>query len=573
MADNMKAAILALTGWTLCALLALPLPAQDRPIPDTSGLHQDSLTRLFKGNYTPPPVHTLQLRGENLLMDMIKDGRIELTEEDAVRLALAGNVDINVLRYNPYHSLWGVEGSRSVLNPTIQFSSNMNRLVTPSTSALQGGTTLLSLSNLYSVDIHKPFAPGLDFDFNFNTTRARTNSIFSSLNPSITSTWSIGITQHLLKDFGNISRTRFLTIARNNYDVTLEGFISGATEIITRVLNAYWELVFNDEDIKVKEASLNLARTVLDQTRIQAEVGTMSSLDVLQAEAEVAGRNQQVIVSRNSRRITEDQLKKLISSQLDPGRIVATIVPASRPEEPEAPPRSATEAIERALEVRPEVKQLLINQETNKLQVEYARNQLRPTLDFVAGYSQNGLGGDTIIRDYSGGLFGAPIIGFVPGGFGDSLNSLFSGRNLGYTFGLTFRVPIGNDQARASSAQAQIAYKQGEENLRSLRQQIALEVRQAFDAMELNRSSVEAADVTVRYQQQRLQGEQDKYMLGASTTRFILEAQRDLQNAQSILLQAKIDWIKSRIAFDKAMGNTFDAHNIILAEALNLPGK
>jgi outer membrane protein TolC len=262
-----------------------------------------------------------------------------------------------------------------------------------------------------------------------------------------------------------------------------------------------------------------------------------------------------------------------MSSNLDPGLIAATIIPTSLPAAPPLPPPSITDAVEQALKVRPEVKQMLIAQETNRLQVDYARNQLRPTLDFTAGYSQNGLGGDAIVRDYSGGLFGAPIIGFEPGGFGDSLHSLFTGSYSGYTLGLTFRVPIGNDQARAGSAQAQIVYKQGEENLRSLRQQIALEVRQAYDALELNRASVEAAEVTVRYQQQRLQGEQDKYMLGASTTRFILEAQRDLQNAQSILLQAKIDWIISRIALDKSMGNTFEANNIVLSEALNLPGK
>jgi outer membrane protein TolC len=559
--------------WGVCAIFAFPLSAQEKRIPQLDKPQGGPFSRIFKSNYLQPPVATIRLRGEDSLNSMIRDGKLNLTDEDALRVALENNVDINVLRYNPYFSLWGIEGGRAVMNPSLQFNSNLNRLVTPSSSALQGGTTLLSLNNLYGVNVHKPFERGLDLDLNINSTRARTNSFFNSLNPSIATNWSIGITQHLLKDYGKISRGRFLTIARNNYNMSLESFVAGTANIVTNVLNAYWNLVFNDEDIKVKEASLQLARTILEQTGIQEQVGTMAPLDVLQAEAEVASRNQQVIAARNTRRITEDLLKKLISSRPDSGVASATIVPVSRATAPTPIKSSPAEAMQRALENRPEIRQQLIVQQNNKIQVDFTRNQLRPTLDFTASYSQNGLGGDQIIRDFSQGIFGAPIIGFVPGGFMDSLNSLFSGKYLGYALGFSLKVPLGNDQARTSNAQAQIAYKQGEESLRSLQQQIALEVRQAFNALELNRANVEAAEVTVRYQQQRLQGEQDKYMLGASTTRFVLEAQRDLQNAQTVLLQAKIGWIISRIALDKAVGDTFAAHNIVLGDVLNLPGK
>jgi len=201
------------------------------------------------------------------------------------------------------------------------------------------------------------------------------------------------------------------------------------------------------------------------------------------------------------------------------------------------------------------------------------RNQLRPILDFTASYSQNGLGGDVILRDYSQGIFNAPLIGIQNGGLLDSLSSLFGGSNIGYAFGFNLKIPIGNDQARANHAQAQIAYLQGEESLRSLRQQIALQVRQAFDTVEMNRNSVAAAQVAVDYQQKRLQGEQDKYELGASTTFLVLQAQRDLENSQNVLLQAKIAWIQSRIALDQAVGDTLSTHSIALDDALNLPKK
>ncbi len=558
--------------WSACFLLTVPLWCQNNQFPQVQ-THGSAARRMLFSDYTTPTVRPIKVRGESLLASMIKDGRLEVSDEDAIRLALANNVDINVQRYVPYNAIWGIEASRAVLNPTVQFSPSMNRLVTPATTALQGTPTALTLNNLYTVDIHKPFVQGLDVDFSFGTTRMRTNNFFSSLNPAITTQWTLGATQHLLQGFGPIARGHFLDIARNNYSVSLESFSSSVITIVSNVLNTYWNLVFNDEDIKVKEASLKLAQITLDQTQTQAQVGTMAPLDVLQAQAQVASVNQELVVSRFNRKITEDQLKKLISPRSEIASIAATIVPASRPLPPPAPPSDVEKAVQRALEIRPEVKTQLLNQANNKIQVDYTHNQLKPTLDFSVTYSQNGLGGDTIIRDFSQGIFNAPLVGIQPGGFLDSMSSLFSGSYNGYSFGFNLKIPIGNDQARANNAQAQIAYLQGEESLRSVRQQIALQVRQAYDTMEMNRNSVSAAQVAVDYQEKRLQGEQDKYALGASTTFLVLQAQRDLENAQNVLLQAKIAWIQSRIALDQAVGDTLTAHNIILEDALNLPKK
>jgi outer membrane protein TolC len=565
----LTARLMTCSAW---ALLALPLAAQDRQLPQVQP-QGNSFTRLFLSDYTTPAVRTIEVRGESLLNSMIKDGKLQISGEDAVQLALANNVDINVLRYVPYLSLWGIESGKAVLNPTIQFSPGINRIVTPATSALQGGAAVLNLSNLYSVNVHKPFEPGLDLDFNFSATRARTNSFFSSLNPSVTSMWSFGVTQHLLQGYGKISRARFLQVARNNYNQSLENFSSGLIAIVSNVLNTYWNLVFNDEDIKVKEASLKLAQVTLDQAKIQEEVGTMAPLDVLQAQAQVASVNQQLVVSRFNRKITENQLKKLISSRTDPALIDATIVPTSRPLPPPPPPASVTAAIDRALEIQPEIKAQLVTQANNKIQVDYSRNQLRPVLDFTASYSQNGLGGNKIVLDFSKGFADVSSTPGPTGGLLDSLSSLFSGSNIGYAMGFSLKVPIGNDQARVNYAQAQITYNQGEENLHALRQQIALQVRQAYDSIEMNRASVEAAQVAADYEEKRLQGEQDKYSLGAGTTFLVLQAQRDLQNAESVLLQAKIAWIQSRIALDQAIGDTLANHNIVLDDALSLPKK
>jgi outer membrane protein len=560
-----------LSVFGVCAFLVLPLSAQEQQIP-TFQPEGHLLTRIFKNAHETPPVRTLEVRGESLLQSMIREGKLEISEQDAVNLALTNNLDINVLRYTPYLQLWGVEGGKAVLNPIVTFGPSLSRSVTPSTSALQG-SSVFSLIHLYSLNVHKPLASGQDLDFSYSTTRARTNSPFSSLNPSFTSVWSIGFTQHLLQGRGSLNRARFLHIARNNYDISLDNFAAGVITIVNSVLNAYWNLVYHDEDIKAKEAALKLARLTLDQAQVQAQVGAMAPLDVLQAQAQAAGVNQQLIVSRYNRTITEEQLKKMISSRLGNAPMEATVVPTSRALPPAPPAGTLADAIQRSIENRPEVKAQLTNLANSRIQVDYTKKQLLPVLDFTASYAQNGLGGNVIERDYSKGFLNAPILAVIPGGFGDSLSSLFGMSNLGYALGLNFRIPIGNNQARVDNAQAQIAHRQGEENLRALRQQITLQVRQAYELVALNQASVAAAQVAVDYQERRLQGEQDKYALGAGTTFLVLQAQRDLQNAQSVLLQARIAWIQSRIALDQAVGDTLAAHNIVVEDVLSLPKK
>jgi outer membrane protein TolC len=525
--------------------------------------------RIISENYKMPVTYPYESGADASLDAMIRDGKLEISQEDVIRLALENNVDINIERYSPYFNVWGVERNKSILNPIVGFNSNFNRMVTPASSFLQGGTTVLNIASVYDFTVHKPFEPGLDLDFEFKTTRSRTNSLFFNLNPYVTPVLGIGITQHLLKDQGRISRSRGLKIARNTVGMSEDAFIAKTSELLTNVLNTYWDLAYCEDDIRLKEASLKLAQVVLDQNKIQAEVGTLAPLDVVQAEAEVASRKQQLVVAQFNRKLAENQMKKLISSRNDPGMIEAQIITATKPSDPPAPVSDVGQAVQRAMEIRPEIKQALLDLDNRKIQVQYTKNQLRPVLDFTASFSQNGLGGNQIIREQlPDQIWGGPIIGTIPGGIWDSLNSLFSEKYLGYALGLNLKLPVGNDEARANSAQAQIDVRQAEERMRALRQAIALEIRQAYDRYNLNQASLQAAEVTVRYQKQRLQGEQDKYNLGATTTRSVIEAQRDLQDAYTIWIRARIDLIKSRIAIDKAIGETFPAHNIELNEAL-----
>ena len=559
-----------LAGWVLlvCISHVLPLSAQVNSAEPRKELTGNPLKRIFYKDFQAPVIRKFEPGRDDSLQSMVREGRLQLAEADVVRLVLQNNVDVNVERYTPYFNAWEVTKQRAVLNPLILFSTNVDRLVTPSTNVLQGGDTLLNLNTLYDLTIRKPFENGTDIELNYYTRRLRTSNFFDSVNPAIVSNLGVTFTQHLLKDSGSISRGRLLRIAKNNLGMSQEDFVARTSDILGNALNIYWDLVFNAADIQVKEGAMKLAETVLEQNKIQLEAGTMTRLDVVEAEAVLATQNEQLVAARHNYRLTADQLKKLISSQSDPGMLLEPLEAVSAVT-PRTPSNDITRAIQRAMETRPEIKQLLMDLESKQIQIDYTRNQLLPSLDLVANYSQNGLGGPRTLRDFSASLLNPPIISVQEGGFWDSLDGLVSRKYLGYTMGFTLRVPIGNDEARANNAQAQIAYRQGEGRLRSLRQKIAIEVREAYERMEISKARMAAAESTVRFNETRLQGEQDKYSLEHSTSRYLLQAQGLLADAQSRLLRAKVDLIKSGIAVDRAVGEIFQTYNIEVQGALD----
>src|SRR5206468_3611756 len=99
---------------------------------------------------------------------------------------------------------------------------------------------------------------------------------------------------------------------------------------------AYWDLVFAAEDIKVKQRSMDLAQKTLSDNRIQVDIGTLAPIDLVQAESEVANRRVQFVTSTYTEVQTQDQVKKLITSQGDPGTVLAKLMPMQGVPKPDA---------------------------------------------------------------------------------------------------------------------------------------------------------------------------------------------------------------------------------------------
>ena len=506
--------------------------------------------------------------GQTRLEGELRGGELLLSERDAIEMALRNNLGVNVRRLDPVFSTWEAEKLRSAYDPTTSFGFNWDRTNAPTASILAGGDTITDIFTNYDFSFQKPFSKGSSIEASFSGARNRSTNFFTSLVPAIDTDLKIEFRQNLLRGLGKVDTEYRLEVARNNVDISEMEFAQQVLDTVTEVQIAYWDLLFSRRDIDVKQKSLELAQEILSQNQARFEVGSAARLEVVEAEAEVASRKEQLVRSQFRRKQIQDRLVSLITSFEDPRELKAEILPTQRPFVPDPVLDNFDLLMSRARERRPELLQADAQIVNNRVELDRTRNQLKPDLDMVLAFRLIGLGGNRVIRDFSDGFENPPVVGFQPGGIGDSFSQLFSGDFYGYTVGLDLRLPFGNVDARADNAKAQINLQRTELQRQAAAQRVAREIREALTEIDMNYASLEAASATVRLGQERLEGEQARFEVGRGTTRTVIEAQRDLVLAAVTELQAQVNLIKSHVQLDRATGATLEKHQIRTREQL-----
>ena len=352
----------------LVMLVFLRTPAPARAEINTSFV-KEFLNRYRPSKAGLPAAATAQSSQD--LASLIRTGQLPLSIGDLINLMLQNNLDVGVNRLTPLSSVYLTETMYRPFEPTLHLQATAGRNTVPATSQLIGAQSLSTLGGAYSVGFSQALATGTNIGVDFAMNRNSSNSAFNTFNPSYTGLLRYSFSQHLLKDYGRVNNMR--------------------------QIRSYWDLVFAAEDIKVKQRSVDLAQKTLSDNQIQVRIGTLAPIDVVQAESEVANRRLQYITSTYTEVQTQDQVKKLITSQGDPGLVLAKLIPSQvvpKPQPSDVLP--VEQAIKVALENRPEIKQLQLDLQNKKIDLEYTKNQLLPTVDFIASYSQNGVGGNNV---------------------------------------------------------------------------------------------------------------------------------------------------------------------------------
>jgi outer membrane protein TolC len=480
-----------------------------------------------------------------------KDEPLILSLQDGIKLVLQNNLDITIEQQNPAISQADITIQKANFDPSLTLDVNIDRsIVAPFSNSLDATQGTDNAHVNYNAELTQKLLTGGNYDLNFTNQRLHTNITSNALinpgliNPSYTSVLLLTLTQPLLKNFGFEVNEAQIKIARNNYLISQELFEARVIDLILRTQEQYWDLVFARQNLKVQQQSLRSAQELLATNRERAEQGLLASIEVLVAEAGVASQQENIITAEKAIKDAEDNIRQLINL---PDRSLMeefAILPVDEPDTEEKT-FDAKAVVRTAIEKRPDVRQAKVTIITNGINYRTAKNQLLPGLDFIGSIGLNGLGGS----------------------FPGDMEQLGSTDFYSWSAGLQLVYPLGNRSARASFARSHVVLDQSAFSLRSLEQNVILEVKEAVRRVQTDFRRIESNRKARVLAEKKVEAETERFNVGLSTTKNVLDFQRDLATAEGNELRAITDYNKSLANLEKVRGTSFEKNGIVFDES------
>jgi outer membrane protein len=581
-----------------------------------------NILKPYESIHVEPSVLTNSPRVDQL----ISDGKLKVSLQDAVELALENSMDIAVQRYYPWIADDSIlkaksgsfgygtpgaafAGSSAAINPfslnivtfdpIISSSASVADVSVPINNPFISGTGSAGLTGLkshstqFNNQYSQTFETGTNITVNWNNTRS-SSAAANFFNPSVSSQLSFSFSQPLLNGFGLAVGTRNIRIAKNNRKIADWAFTQQAITTVTNTITAYWELAYARENVGVQEQAVAVAQKLFEDNKKQLEIGSMAPLDVTRAESELATRHQDLIVAQTLKLQDEQILKNAISKDpLAPNLINVEIITTDRPKQPAAiETASFEESVKEAFAKRPDLQEQLLNLKNSDIDVKATRNALLPSLAIGGFYQSSGLAGNSAIKgtstvvssgipivDANGNpvlVNGVPIFepaiktpttGTSQEGFTTAESQIFHNQFPEYAAQLTLTLPLRNRSAQADNARALLVQRQLETQMQQLRNSALLDVRNTYIALTQDRAQVEAASKARELQQQTFEAEQKKYMLGASRVYDVILTQRDFITAQGNEIRALANLEEAKANYERAVGRTLEVNRVTIADA------
>jgi outer membrane protein len=439
-----------------------PQPAvpPGRNLPPPTGVDYSKSARQlpnFLAPYIPRKVPPPSFGNTPRIEELLKDGKVMLSLDDAIALALANNLDLAIARYNlptadtdilltnaggsPRGVNTGVvqgtpggTGAASAgasgggaggtsagaggagaggggivqttsgagptpdsFDPILSGTLNFEHARFPVANAVTIGANSLSQNQTTAnFTYFQGFSTGTAVTVTFNNSRIASSNRFNFLNPTLQSSFRATVRQHLLQGLGRGINRRLIVQAKNNKKITEESFRQQVISTVTQIQNIYWDLVAAYEDVKVKEQSLALAQKTLSDNKKQVEIGTLAPIEIVRAQSSVAQGEQDLLTSRTNLQLQELFMKNAITRNL-PGNsalMQAHVVPIDTVAIPQQENLPPVdELIQVAYANRPDYIQARITLKNDEINMRGANNGLLPTLDILGFYGASGQGG------------------------------------------------------------------------------------------------------------------------------------------------------------------------------------
>ena len=442
--------------------------------------------------YLPSRVSPPNLVNSGLLDSLVRDGKLYLSLHDAITLALENNLDIAIARYNIpiaavdlqrargggvtlgvntgivqntpgagvggigaapsgagaggtsggaggagagasglVQSTLGTGTAVSSFDPIISGAFNVDHQVLPVINEqIYGVPTLNTVTTNGDVAYRQAFAPGTRLTVLLYNQRQSANSPFFNLSPSLSSTFEFKVTQPLLAGFGFLPNKRYIRIAKNNQKISNLAFKAQVIATVTQIENLYWDLFNAYQEEQVKERSLQFAQQSYSNAQKQFGLRAIPEMDVVRSETEVAKRAQDVTVAKTNLQLQQLLMKNALTKNLnDPILLAMPVIPTSQIDMGAvAVQGDVADLVHTAMQDRPELVESQIDLRNHKLTLKTARNALLPTVNLVAYYAGNALGGQLNPNYGAGATAGAlpPNTSNLPTGFGGVLRNAFN---------------------------------------------------------------------------------------------------------------------------------------------------
>jgi outer membrane protein len=472
---------------------------------------------------------------------------VDLKIEEAVARALERNLDIAVERLNPTTFDFSIAALEATYRPALTSALGYRDSTAFSRSQTAGGDVLTTETATANAGLAQNVRwGGGAYSFTFGNTRVAQSDLFATRNPALNTNLNAVYVQPILRGFKTDATRTQLRVTAINQDISEIQLDTTINNTLANVRNAYWDLLFAQQAMRVAQSSLELAEKLITDNRARVEIGTMAPIDVVQSEAEAATRRQTLATAEATLLTAELALKRQIVSGTNDPLWAARINPVDRPSfAPE--PIDLQGAITKAIADRTDIAQAKKTLESNDVTLRGLQDSTLPALDLTAGYGVAGVGGTVFERSSLGGS----VARVIPGGYNDALRTLANLDAPTWNLQLNLSYPIGTSAAEAGVARAKLQIQQTQAQLRALELQVATEVTTTALNVQSNQKRIDAATAARELAQKRLEAENSKFEVGMSTNFLVVQAQRDLADAQITELRALLDYQKSRVDFER----------------------
>ena len=621
----------------LCFSIALPGFAQTPEMSTSSSTFLSWFTR----NYVPHPVRKISWADSDRMDKIMRAGNIYLSLRDAIALALENNLDIENARFNlpqaeanllraqsgnlltnvsnnvssgpPSATSGGVlagsggfgvvssggggggqQGVLSGLNvqlagtaipsldPAFSTSASYYHQTTPLTSAFSVGTNfLISAAKSWNYGVSQGFLTGTNVSLSMNNTFGYwQNAPNNDFNPTTNASLGLFVSQNLIKGCCVALNNRVIRVAKNQIRISDLTFKQQIILTVANIASLYWDLVQFNDNLRIRQQALELNTKLYQDNKRRAELGAIAPIDIIQAEAEMKGAQQDVTTAEAQVLQQEMILKSVLTrGGLDNLAIItARIVPTDHFQVPgQEPVTPIQDLIAEAMKNRPDIAQSQLGLEDTRISMAGTKNALLPQLQVYVGASNVGQAGSVntlplVQQVPGGGYVSTPhdptkVNQFFLGGYGTVLSQVFARNFPNYQAGFSFSMPIRNRSAQADLIAQQLQYRQAQISDHQLQNSLKVNVINAQTVLTQARAAWENAVEARRLQEETLRGTRRKYELGTATILDVVITQQSTVTRELNEATALNQYIKARLNLDSVLSRTLDSYNVSLEDA------